>query len=153
MTTQKHPGGRPTKLTSKLRAAIFFLARRGCTEAQISEVLGIAKSTLNNWKGQIEFLDSLKRSKDVADDLVERSLFERALGYEFAEEQVIGIGRGEQEVVQVRRRLPPDVTAYIFWLKNRRRDQWRDRSECKHAGALTLEELVTNSRAPCDDSR
>jgi hypothetical protein len=30
--------------------------------------------------------------------------------------------------------VPPDVTAQIFWLKNRRRDEWRDKQEHEHTG-------------------
>jgi hypothetical protein len=39
------------------------------------------------------------------DDRVERALYQRAIGWG---------------------NLPPDVTACIYWLKNRRKDRWRD---------------------------
>ena len=34
---------------------------------------------------------------------------------------------------KTREHVPPDTTACIFWLKNRRKDEWRDRQE--HTGA------------------
>lgn len=32
--------------------------------------------------------------------------------------------------------VAPDVTAQIFWLKNRKRFEWRDRQEVQHSGGL-----------------
>jgi len=141
----KRGRGQPTKLTPELKAAIFFLARRGCTDEQIAQVLGIAHRSIDNWKINLDFLQTLNTEKATADDLVERSLYERALGYEFETEEVMHYKGADSEVVNVVKKLPPDVTACIFWLKNRRRDLWRDKSEMEHSGVLSLEELVSGS--------
>ena len=59
-----------------------------------------------DWKKKYpEFRGALKAGKDAFDDRVERSLYQLAIGWG---------------------NLPPDVTACIFWLKNRRKEQWCD---------------------------
>jgi hypothetical protein len=32
----------------------------------------------------------------------------------------------------------PDTTAAIFWLKNRRREEWRDKQEVEHSGNVRV---------------
>ncbi len=97
-------------------------------------------STIYNWKGQFpEFLEAIRGAKAVADCLVAEKLFEKATGYEWVEEQAIKVrtivygdnGKKLKEteevrVVEVRKRLPPDTTAAIFWLKNRQPEVWGD---------------------------
>ena len=68
----------------------------------------------------------------IADSKVERALYGRAVGVEYKEKKiVIEMDKdGNQKPARIEtaeRYLPPDVTACIFWLKNRRRDQWADR--------------------------
>ena len=47
---------------------------------------------------------------------------------------------GEYTHVPYVEHLPPDTTACIFWLKNRRRDEWRDRVD---ATAKVVRDVVT----------
>lgn len=79
-------------------------ARDGLTDEQIAHNIGISRSTLSEWKNKYpDFSDALKRSKEVADYEVENALFKKAkMG---------------------------DVTAQIFWLKNRRPEKWRDKAD------------------------
>lgn len=102
-------------------------ARDGLTMEQIAHNCGCALSTLSEWKTRFpEISDALKRGSEVVDIQVENALLRRALGYEYTEEM-----REESEGgVKVRRTtkfVPPDVTAQIFWLKNRRPEAWRDK--------------------------
>ena len=61
-------------------------ARDGLTEEQIAHNMGIAVSTLGNWKkSHLEILEALKKGKEVVDIQVENALLKRALGYEFVE--------------------------------------------------------------------
>ena len=81
-------------------------ARFGAIEEEIADELHINHATLDNWKKKYpEFLGALKAGKEASDDRVERSLYQLAIGW-----------NGQ----------PPNTTAAIFWLKNRRRDRWRD---------------------------
>ena len=72
--------------------------------------------------------------KGVSDAKVIRSLYERATGYEYEEEKkIIEYDKdGNVKPVKIektKKHVPPDVTAQIFWLKNRLRDRWQDRPQ------------------------
>jgi len=95
--------GRPSKYDSIDLGQVEKLAGLGLIDTEIAMVLGIATSTLNEYKKNPEFSESIKRGKLIADKEVIESLYKRAV-------------RG-------------DTTAIIFWLKNRQPDKWRDRQE------------------------
>lgn len=92
--------------------------------------MGIARSTLNEWKKKFsDISDTLKRGKEVIDRQVENALLKRALGYRYEEvtREMIEDGSGRLVVTKVvTKEVQPDTTAQIFWLKNRKPDQWRD---------------------------
>jgi len=141
----KHAGGRPTKYKPEYCLAVLYMARCGMTEAQIADKLDIAISTLTLWKTEhLEFSVSLKEGKESPDDLVELSLFTRATGYTFDSEKIVTLSDGKDagshyERVPIREHCPPDVTAQIFWLKNRRPDRWRDKQDIDlHTGPLEI---------------
>ena len=64
---------------------------------------------------------------------VENALLKKALGYTYEEvtEDVETLTNGKQRTLKrtVTKIVPPDTTAAIFWLKNRKPAQWRDRPE------------------------
>lgn len=102
------------------------MARDGLTQQQIANNLGISIDTLiENKKKYSEFNDALKKGKEVIDFEVENSLLKRALGYEYEEETY------ENGILtkKVKKQVPPDTTAQIFWLKNRKKEQWREKVE------------------------
>ena len=104
------------------------LAALGLTDKQLGQVFRVTEQTIQNWKKDPEFLLSLKNGKNFADSMVERSLFERAMGYSHDSEE-IHIIRGKVTRVKIIKHYPPDVVAQIFWLKNRQSATWRDRRE------------------------
>lgn len=115
-------------------------ARDGLTDEQIAKNMGIAESTLYAWKGKYpEFSDSLKKGKEVVDIQVENALFKRAMGYSYEEvtQERTKVGEDEdglpifemQETRRVTKEVQPDVTAQIFWLKNRKPKEWRDKQQ------------------------
>ena len=144
------PGGRPTKYNKEFHPLLAeALASKGLTEDQIAVKMGVSLKTIANWKNEHEeFLHALKAGKEEPDDLVEKSLFERATGYTYDSEKIVVLSMGqglgsETERVPIKEHCPPDVTAQIFWLKNRRPDRWRDKQEVEHTGGIsvTLESL------------
>ena len=147
-TSGPEPVGRP----SMYRPEYVELAKRFCasgqTDRELADFLEISIQTLLNWKAEYpEFLGAVKNAKDVADERVERSLYHRAIGYTFEAEEVFQF-QGEIVRAKVRKHVPPDTVACIFWLKNRRKDVWRDvhRHEIGRAGEfdkLSDAELVT----------
>lgn len=101
-------------------------ARDGLTDEQIAKNIGISRSTLNDWKEKYsDISDTLKKGKEVVDYEVENALLKRALGYTVKEEKLTKDGC----VVELEREVPGDVTAQIFWLKNRKPYKWRDKPD------------------------
>ena len=101
-------------------------ARDGLTDEQIAKKIGIATSTFYEWKKkELEFSEALKKGKEVIDFEVENALLKRALGYEYEEETY------ENGILtkKVKKQVAPDTTAQIFWLKNRKPNNWKDRVE------------------------
>jgi hypothetical protein len=110
-------------------------ARDGLTDDQIAHNIGIATSTLYHWKNKyLEISESLKRGKEVIDRQVENALLKRALGYQYDE---VTYEFGE-ETKRVTKEVHPDTTAQIFWLKNRKPNEWRDKKETELSGGLEL---------------
>ena len=85
---------------------------------------------------------TLKRGKAVVDIQVENALLKRALGYTYKEvtrEKVFNPETGQYELMptkEVTKEVVPDTTAQIFWLKNRRPEQWRDKRDVSVEGEL-----------------
>jgi transposase-like protein len=111
------------------------LALMGKTNEEIAKTLGITTETLNQWRKQFpEFSDSIKGNKDQADAPVVKSLYQRALGYEYTEiSEKHDPEKGLIKTVTVKQ-VAPDVTAQIFWLKNRQPKDWRDKRDVEIGG-------------------
>ncbi|NLT46172.1 MAG: hypothetical protein GXX80_11775 [Thermotogaceae bacterium] len=87
--------------------------RDGLTEEEIAKRLGVACSTFRKYKGDYPALSAaLKEGKEVADYRVENALYNKAIN--------------------------GDTTAMIFWLKNRRSEQWREKQEVAHSGGIDI---------------
>lgn len=111
-------------------------ARDGLTDEQIAKNLGIGKNTFYEYKKEHQdFSDSLKKGKEIVDYEVENALLKRALGYEYKEitkEKSLNPKTGRYEMTiskEVTKQVAPDTTAQIFWLKNRKPKEWRERQE------------------------
>jgi len=113
-------GGRPSLYDPIHHPKLgFWLAQAGLTDEQIADEIGIQASTFYEWrKTHPEFAESLKGGKTTPDDEVEAALLRRAKGFKYVE-------NGKEKVAL------PDTTACIFWLKNRRSADWRDKREHK----------------------
>ena len=116
-------------------------ARDGLTDEQIAQNIGIARSTLSDWKNKCKDIsDALKKGKEVVDLQVENALLKRALGYSYEEmtkELCKNIENGKQEMritKVVKKEVLPDTTAQIFWLKNRKPEAWRDKQNLEVSG-------------------
>ena len=116
-------------------------ARDGLVDKQIAHNIGVTEQTLNNWKKKYPSLfESLKRGKEVIDRQVENALLKRALGYEYEEVKIIvekdEKGNEKKRQEKVIKKVIPDTTAQIFWLKNRKPADWRDRKETQLSGEI-----------------
>lgn len=106
-------------------------ARNGLTDEQLANNIGINVATLYTWKKKYnEINDALKRGKEVVDIEVENSLLKAAKGYFVDEEktyisEVNGVVTKRKEITK--KYIAPNTTAQIFWLKNRKPIEWRDK--------------------------
>lgn len=136
---------RPTKYNAILHPALAEAwAAAGRTEEEIAEKLGISSRTLSRWKdSHEEFCHALKAGKIEPDDKVERSLFERATGYNNPNAVKIFMPQGAVSPVYApfTEHYPPDVTACIFWLKNRRPEKWREKQDVEHSGTVEISRI------------
>ena len=94
-------------------------ARDGLTEEQIARNLGISYSTFKDYKNKHSaLLTALKKGNEVVDYEVENALYKAAIN--------------------------GNVTAMIFWLKNRMPEKWREKQSLLLEGdvGIKLEDLI-----------
>ena len=124
--SQRERVGRPTAYQASFVEQAKKLCALGATDAEMADFFGVAVSTFYKWKSEFaEFSEAIKSAKEIADERVERSLYHRAVGYTFDSEKVFQF-QGEVVRAPTKEHVPPDTTAAIFWLKNRRPKDWRD---------------------------
>lgn len=121
--------GQPTLYREEFAAQAEELCLGGATDMELAEFFQVNVRTIYNWKhSQPKFFQALKVGKDALDDRVERSLYQRAVGYSFDSEKVFHF-QGMITRAPVVEHVPPDPGAALSWLKNRRGDKWREKSE------------------------
>lgn len=139
------PAGRPSKYKPEYIDQAYKLCQLGATDVELADFFGVTEKTLNNWKdAHPEFLQSLNDSKEQADSRVVKSLYQRACGYEHPEDKIFN-NQGEKMIIPTVKHYPPDTTACIFWLKNRQKEDWRDKTESEVTGSF-------NITVPTDDA-
>lgn len=133
------PAGRPTAYKDDFAKQASKLAELGATDQEVADFFEIEVRTVYRWKhDHPEFCQALKVGKDVADERVERSLYQKAIGYEQDEVKIFMPGGASEPVyAPFRAKVAPDTTAAIFWLKNRRSQAWRDKTEQELSGEVT----------------
>lgn len=148
---------RPSKYFTHVEPKLNLVeawARDGLVDEEIAKNLGIGLTSFYEYKLKYaEFAESLKNGKDDIDIIVENALLKRAVGFEYEEEtreplynpvtgEPILNEEGKPMIVTtkvVRKMVNPDTTAQIFWLKNRRPKQWRDKQDIEHSGSMKTE--------------
>ena len=114
-------------LTAEGLTLIEGWARDGLVLEEIAHNMGINRCTLYEWRREFPTIaNALKNGRAVADRKVENALFNRAIGSDVTEVKVTE-GKDGKSVVTATKHIPADVTACIYWLKNRKPDVWNDR--------------------------
>jgi hypothetical protein len=143
--------GRPSAFNTSFIERAKKLAMEGATDKQLADSFDVSEQTLNNWKKKYpEFLEALKKGKDDADSQVVASLFHRACGYSHPDVHISNF-QGVITVTPITKHYPPDTTAAIFWLKNRKPEEWRDKME--HTGKDGKDLAVVAAVDPQDLAR
>lgn len=136
--------GRPSKFKPEFVEQAKGLAAMGATDRDAAEYFGVTESTLYLWKGaHPDFSEALKVHKEIADARVEQSLYRRALGYSHDAVKIHVSADGKITEAPYTEHYPPDTTAAIFWLKNRKPDLWRD-VKAQEVSGPNGEKLVIN---------
>jgi hypothetical protein len=108
--------GRPSKYKPEFAALAKNYCLLGAKDDDLERFFEVSQRTIQSWKNDHpDFADALRAGKDIADSLVARSLYDKAVG--------------------------GDTTACIFWLKNRQKHAWRDRHEIDHSGKVAVDPI------------
>lgn len=132
---------RPSKFKPEFVEQAEKLCKLGATDIEVADFFDVNVATLNRWKSEHpEFCASIKAGKAPADERVERSLFARATGYSF---DAVKIFNNQGVIVEApyREHVAPDTTACIFWLKNRKPAEWRDKQDVEHSGSVEIKKI------------
>jgi len=145
------PGGRKSAYDEIIEPNLIRIegwCRDGLNDKQICKNLDISQETFYKYKREKpEFNEILQRTKDVVDREVENALYKRAMGFDYVEETkemrtLEGAGSKDGKareskaavIKKTTKHYPPDTTACIFWLKNRKPREYRDRRSVELTG-------------------
>lgn len=137
------------------------LTRLGATTPELAEALEVAPRTVERWMAaDAVFRRAVKEGKIIADMSVTDSLYQRTQFYRYTKQVPIKVktvlyDQGKRvsevervEIVEVEEVLPPDTTAIIYWSKNRRPNEWRDRREVAGNLTVSLADLLAEAHDP-----
>lgn len=131
-------------------------ARQGLIDKEIAAKLGISERSYYEYQKKYpQFTQAIKRGKEPVDVEVENALLKRAQGFDYEEIHAeYGIKKGQEKatpskVKKISKKVVPDVTAQIFWLKNRLPKIWRDKHDLNVSGnmSITVISAVPRSKA------
>jgi hypothetical protein len=118
--------GRPTLYDPAVCEQAHNYCLLGATNDELAGFLGVSARTIDRWiADRADFGDAVRRGRVVADSRVARGLYDRAVGYDRTNERFVMVG-GELKAITSTVRYPASVQACIFWLRNRRRQTWRE---------------------------
>ena len=124
--TKKHPGGRPTKYDPAFCDEVIELGKQGKSQVQIACALDVDPATLRNWtEAHPEFLLALTRAK--------------------AHEQDWWETKG-QEAVDKGEMSGPGATVWKKSMEARFRNDYTERKEVEHSGAIAIDERLERAR-------
>lgn len=161
-------GGRPSQAKEWLEKDNLILiegwARDGLSDEQIASNMGISAQTFYRWKKKFcQICEALKKGKAPVDYEVENQLLKSALGFTITikepikvktKKQLAGKGTIEEERIEYVDKeiyVPANITAQIFWLKNRRSDKWRDKQVIENLGNGQLADLIDGLKEPIEN--
>jgi hypothetical protein len=123
--------GRPSAYQDGYANQARKLCEMGATDIELADFFEVAVSTIYLWKHtHLEFSEAVRAGKDACDDRVERAFYNRAVGYTHDAVKIFMPANAAAPVyAPYREHVPPDPGAALNWLKNRRPDKWRDKTE------------------------
>lgn len=128
--------GRPASYKPEYAEQAEKLCRLGATDREIADFFEVSTPTIWRWAHRYDaFCNALRAGKEACDDRVERSLYNRAVGYSHDAVKIFMPANAPAPVyAPYTEHVAPDVGAASLWLKNRRGDVWRDKQQLEHTG-------------------
>ncbi len=131
--------GRPTDYKSTYDELAHNYSLMGATNDQLAGFLGVTSRTIGNWIANHEsFATAVHDGRALADSRVARSLYGRAVGYDRTVKRTTERG-GETTTVTTELHYPAHAQCCIFWLRNRRRETWRETAAVDRAPNIAAE--------------
>lgn len=111
------PAGRPSKFKPEFCAKVLELGREGASKAEMALELDIAYSTFDVWQNEnAEFSEAVKAAERLSQGWWEREGRRATFGA-----------------------MPGfNATSYIFQMKNRFKEDWREKQEVEHSGGVRM---------------
>lgn len=139
---KSNAAGRPTKYSAAHVLAVEMMATLGMTDAQMADRFKVAPSTFYKWRlDHPEFAQAIEWGKEQSDDRVVCALLQRALGYEHADTYFSSY-RGEIISQEYIKHYPPDVMAIMYWLNNRKPNEWKHKQHIQHGSDDNIKKLA-----------
>lgn len=126
--------GRPPDYRAEFAEQAAKLCILGATDMELADFFGVDVRTIYRWKlDHDEFCQAVRAGKEACDDRVERSFYNRSVGYTYDAVKIfMPAGAAEPIYAPYREHVPPDPGAALNWLKNRRPETWRDKTVVEH---------------------
>lgn len=110
------------------------LCEEGMTDKELARFFGVSKQTLYEWQfAHPELAAAMKLGKAPANDRLERRAYEVAMGYTATVSETIKLrdAKGNEVLRTIEKEvtIPPNPDMLRWMLKNRKPDQWRDKTE------------------------
>ncbi|HAB66584.1 MAG TPA: transposase [Firmicutes bacterium] len=100
-------------------------ARDGLTNLEMAKKMRISESTFYEWmNSHPKFSEAIKKGKEVIDYEVEAQVLKSIKGFVETYDQQTVTKDGDVVGFKESRYIPPNMTAAIFWLKNRRPEKY-----------------------------
>jgi len=143
-------GGRPPKWKEWIEPDGLLMikgwARDGLADGEIARNMGINPTTLPEWKKKFpEIVEALKTGRKPVLVEVEDTFFERKLKGYFVDEEIVEVtkhpnGTKTEHRKKMKRWIPPDTTAMIFYLKCKKSQHYNDKL------AISADNEATNGK-------
>ena len=161
MAKKKSKAGRPTLYKDEYPDLAFKYCLLGATDKELADFFEVSEDTVHEWKKVYpKFSESIKAGKERADAEIAQSLYQRAKGYSHDDVNISNY-QGDITITPITKHYPPDTKAATYWLNNRQRIRWRDKTDVEVSGkdgeaikteaslSPELEELIKQVAGKC----
>jgi len=125
----------PPSFRSEFADHAMNYCRLGASHADLAEFFKVDVATIDRWKVEHPaFCEAVKKGQTLADDEVVNRLFRQACGYSQVVTKHANYKGQFTDSLEYVKHHRPDTRACIYWLNNRRPDQWRNKISTELSG-------------------